>query len=304
MWLILALASALFSGTTAVLAKYGIKRVEPELAVALRSVVILAFAWLTLLMSGSWSEIGSLTAMAALFPLLSGTANALAWFCYFKALQNGSVNQVAAIDKAGIVITMVGGWLLLGESMTGAKGLSIALILCGVWLMIEKETTDKGIRSSASQDQHTSSHLSGKHPLIWAVSSALFASAATLLSKAGSVNLDANIAFAIRTGVMLVLAWGTVILKKGIVKRTEVDSIGRKSMLFVGLSGLTTALAWFSYFRSLASPEAEAGVVQPIDKLSLLVSVLLARWFLKEELKPRTVAGLALLTAGILVLLI
>lgn len=304
MWLILALASALFSGTTAVLAKYGIKRVEPELAVALRSVVILAFAWLTLLMSGSWSEIGSLTAMAALFPLLSGTANALAWFCYFKALQNGSVNQVAAIDKAGIVITMVGGWLLLGESMTGAKGLSIALILCCVWLMIEKETTDKGIRSSASQDQHTSSHLSGKHPLIWAVSSALFASAATLLSKAGSVNLDANIAFAIRTGVMFVLAWGTVIWKKGIVKRTEADKIGRKSMLFVGLSGLTTALAWFCYFRALASPEAEAGVVQPIDKLSLLVSVLLARWFLKEELKPRTIAGLALLTAGILVLLI
>lgn len=304
MWLILALASALFSGTTTVLAKYGIKRVEPELAVALRSVVILAFAWLTLLMSGSWSEIGSLTAIAALFPLLSGTANALAWFCYFKALQNGSVNQVAAIDKAGIVITMVGGWVLLGESMTRTKGLSIALILCGVWLMIEKEPTDRDIRSSASQDQHGSSPPSGKHPLIWAVTSALFASAATLLSKAGSVKLDANIAFAIRTGVMFVLEWGTVIWKNGIVKRTEADKIGQKSMLFVGLSGLTTALAWFCYFRSLASPEAEAGIVQPIDKLSLLVSVLLARWFLKEELKPRTVAGLALLTAGILVLLI
>lgn len=306
MWLIFALASALFSGTTAVLAKYGIKKVDSDLAVALRSVVILAFAWMMVLFTGSWREIGTASTSELIFPLLSGISNALSWICYFKALQMSSVNKVAPVDKAGITLTMIGGWLFLDEAMTVRKIISIVMILGGALLMVEKESIDK-ITEEKTKRNHSDSasaadtKSASKRWLYWAIASAIFAATTTLLSKAGVKRLNSDLGFAIRTGVMFIMTWGMIIFKGNLSKKREV---GRKAALFIALSGLTTALAWLCYFRALASPHGEAGIVQPIDKLSILVSVVGARLLFKEKLKPRAAIGLAVLVAGIVILVL
>lgn len=304
MWLMFALGSALFSGTTAVLAKYGMKKVDSDLAVALRSVVILAFAWLSVLITGSYGDIGRAKGEALVFPLLSGITNALSWICYFKALRTCSVSQAASIDKAGITLTIVGGWLFLHEPMTGTKLISIPLIIGGARLMIEQtQTTDKGSCASKASDPMNPCPKPASHKSwwVWSVASAVLASATTLLSKAGVEKLSSDLGFAIRTCVMFVIAWATVIGKQ---KQSKISEIDRKTMLFVGLSGLSTALAWLCYFRALALPGAQAGIVQPIDKLSILVSVFLARVVFKEKLKRRSAVGLLILTVGILILLL
>lgn len=303
MWLVFALASALLSGTTAVLAKYGIQKVDSSLAVALRSVVMLAFAWMILLLFGGWTELVRADPQALLFPLCSGATNSLAWISYFKALRIGSVSQVASIDKAGLTLTILGGWLLLGESMTAAKWISVALILIGALLSADGESNPQSKSEEQSSNVYYCSQARqspSKSWIFWAVLSAVSASATTLLSKAGVASVSSDLSFAIRTGVMFVIAWATVITKREL---NQVRQISRKAMCFLGLSGLTTALAWLCYFKALASPDAQAGIVQPIDKLSILVSAAGAKWLLNERIKPKAVLGLALLTGGIVILL-
>lgn len=309
MWLIFALLSAFFSGTTAVLAKYGIKKVDSSLAVALRSVVILAFAWLTLLVTGGWADIGRAGATALLFPLISGITNALSWICYFKALSIGQVGSVASVDKAGIALTIVGGSLFLGEEMSIAKAVSIPLVIVGSALMAEhppRETRANGdaVEETATEKRLSQRTLQSKQNsarLIWAIASALFTAVTTLFAKAGVQKLPSELGFAIRTGVMFIIAWSVAVFTK---KTYTIDKISRKSMLFIGLSGLTTAIAWLFYFKALASPGAEASIVQPIDKLNIWVSIAGAWLFMKEKLTQRAIIGLLILTVGILVLLL
>lgn len=225
----------------------------------------------------------------------------------------GSIDKIAAVDKAGITLTMVGGWIVLGEAMTLAKGMSILLILSGALLMIDsgrrmdgRFSDEKNMPSERTVVQEDHEYIrtwSNKRKgwFYWSALSAMLAATTTLLSKAGVERMDSDLGFAIRTGVMFVIAWSIVLIKK---LRKEIEGIDRRSMLFVGLSGVATALAWLCYFRALGVPNAEAGIVQPIDKLSVLVSVLLARVIFKEKLKRRTWFGLAVLTVGILVLLL
>ncbi len=328
MWLVFALASAGFAGATSVLAKYGIQKVDSNLAVALRTVVILAFAWLMVLITGGWADIGNAIGLNLLFLILSGVATGLSWLCYFKALQMGSVNQVAPVDKSSTALTMIGGWLFLDEPMTAAKIFSIVLILVGMLLMLEKKTLGNpqilseaasgaasaaspgtnGLNAAASDsDSQTAGcskrrgALNRKGWLFWAIASVVFAAATTLLSKAGVQNLNSDLALAIRTGIVLIMAW-LIVFSQGTQK--QIGKIERKSMLFIGLSGLSTGLSWLCYFRALADKHAQAGIVQPIDKLSILVSVVLARIFFGEKLSWRARIGLLILVAGILILLI
>lgn len=304
MWLIYALGSALFSGATSVLAKCGAQKIDSRLTVALRSVVILAFAWATVLITGSYADIGRVGAKALIFPLLSGITNSLSWMCYFRALRMSAVNRVAAVDKAGITLTIVGGWLILGEPMTGTKIASCVLILIGAWLMVEKTQTSEETKDDAAIEGAPKAAQNGKKAqswLFWAIISALLTAATTILSKMGVARLDSDLGFAIRTGVMFILSWSAVVYNGS---HRTIKQIDRKAMLFIALSGLTTASAWLCYFRALASPNAQAGIVQPIDKLSILVSVLLAGVIFKEKLSRRSAVGLIVLTVGILILLI
>lgn len=135
-WLIYALLSALFGALTAILAKIGIKNVDSNLATAIRTIVILLFAWGIVLSQGTIKQLGSISQFSLIFLVLSGIATGLSWLFYFKALQLGSASQVSPIDKLSLVITIILAAIILREKVTpsiiiGAVLMSIGAILVG-----------------------------------------------------------------------------------------------------------------------------------------------------------------------------
>ena len=287
MWILYAFCSALFAGLTAVLAKIGIQKINSHLATALRTVVVLAFAWMMVFIVGSQSSISSVDSRSWLFLILSGFATGASWICYFRALQTGDVNKVAPIDKSSTVLTMLLAFLLLREALSLNMLLGMCLILTGTLLMVAKTGSSGG------------SSTAGGRWLLWAVLSAVFASLTAILSKIGIAGVESNLGTAIRTAVVLAMAWGIVFF---LGLQREIREIGAKSWLFLGLSGLATGLSWMFYY--LALQEGPASVVVPIDKLSILVTVAFSGVVLKERLSRRAAAGLALLTGGTLLLLV
>lgn len=287
MWILYAFCSALFAGLTAVLAKIGIQKINSHLATALRTVVVLVFAWMMVFIVGSQSSISSVDSRSWLFLILSGFATGASWICYFRALQTGDVNKVAPIDKSSTVLTMLLAFLLLREALSLNMLLGMCLIFTGTLLMVTK--TDSGGGSTTA----------GGRWLLWAVLSAVFASLTAILSKIGIAGVESNLGTAIRTAVVLAMAWGIVFF---LGLQREIRGIGAKSWLFLGLSGLATGLSWMFYYRALQ--EGPASVVVPIDKLSILVTVAFSGVVLKERLSRRAAAGLALLTGGTLLLLV
>lgn len=287
MWLLFACGSALFAGVTAVLAKIGMQHINSTVATALRTVIVLVFSWLLVLLTGAVSGLGAISGKTLLFLLLSGCATGASWLCYFKALQMGDVSRVAPIDKSSTILTMLLAFLLLGESLTLLKVCCMLLIGAGTFLMLPKRTPDAQKKSA------------GKGWLFYAVLSAVFASLTSILGKVGIQNIDSNLGTAIRTCVVLVMAWGMVFLTG---QQHTLHELNRKDLLFLVLSGLTTGLSWMCYYRALQ--DGPASVVVPIDKLSILVTIAFSGLVLKERLNQRSGAGLVLLTAGTLLLVI
>lgn len=268
-WIAFACGSAFFAGITAVLAKIGIERVNSTLATALRTVVVLAFSWLMVFVVGSQNTIGQITGGTLWFLALSGLSTGASWLCYFKALQLGDVNKVAPIDKSSTVLTILLAFLFLGEPVSLPQVLGVLGIGTGTLLMITKK---QGLRSSAQ----------GNGWLVYAFLSAVFASLTSIFSKIGVENVESNLGTALRTVVVLVMAWGMVFLtgaQKGIGR------ISRKSWLFLFLSGITTGLSWLCYYRALQ--EGPASVVVPIDKLSILVPSCSLAWSSTKNSPPR-----------------
>lgn len=245
------------------------------------------FAWGMVLLAGSGGAIGAIDAKSWIFLILSGLATGASWICYFRALQLGDVNKVAPIDKSSTVLTMLLAFLLLGEPLHGNMLLGMALILAGTLLMLQR------------QEHAAAPSKKGVSWLLWAIASAVFASLTAILGKIGIQGVESNLGTAIRTLVVLVMAWG-IVLAQG--KQREIGSIDRKSWLFLVLSGLATGASWMFYYRALQ--DGQASIVAPIDKLSILVTILFSRLILHEKLSRRALAGLALLTAGTLLLLV
>ena len=280
LWLLFALGSALFAGVTAILAKIGIQNVNSTLATAIRTVVVLLFSWLLVFLVGSQAQIGSLSGQTLFFLILSGLSTGASWLCYFRALQLGDVNRVAPIDKSSTVLTILLAFLFLGEPISFPQVLGVLGIGAGTLLMIDKS----GTQASGSEDQKW---------LIFACLSALFASLTSLFGKMGIENVESNLGTAIRTVVVLIMAW-LMVLVSG--QQRGLKSIGRKSWLFLFLSGITTGLSWLCYYRALQ--DGPASVVVPIDKLSILVTIVFSSLVLHENLSRRAVLGLLLLLAG------
>lgn len=287
MWLLFACGSALFAGVTAVLAKIGMQHINSTIATALRTIIVLLFSWLMVLLTGAFSGIGSISGKTLVFLLLSGCATGASWLCYFKALQLGDVSQVAPIDKSSTILTMLLAFLLLGESLTLLKLCCMLLIGAGTFLMLPKHSGDSKTVSSK------------KGWLFYAVLSAVFASLTSILGKVGIQDIDSNLGTAIRTCVVLVMAWVMVFVTG---QQHSMHGLNRKDLLFLGLSGLTTGLSWLCYYRALQ--DGPASVVVPIDKLSILVTVAFSGLVLKERLDRRSGTGLVLLTAGTLLLVL
>ena len=286
MWILYAFGSALFAGATSILAKIGIEDVDSHVATALRTIVVLIFSWLMVFIVGSQSQLVDISIKSYIFLILSGMATGASWLCYFKALQLGDVNKVVPIDKSSTILTMVLAFIFLKEDITVPMVIGMIAIGLGTYLMIQKkEEEQKEVKNKAW--------------LIYAVLSAVCASLTSILAKIGIENVESNLGTAIRTIVVLIMAWIIVFLQK---KHGQVKKISKKSLLFIGLSGIATGASWLCYYKALH--DGLASIVVPIDKLSILVTVAFAYIFLKEKISKKSVAGLILITVGTLSLLI
>ena len=287
MWIAAAVLSAFFAGVTSILAKCGIRHTDSDVATALRTVVVLAFSWLMVLVAGSAGSLSSLSGRSLLFLILSGLATGASWICYFKALSIGDVNKVVPVDKSSTVLTVLLAILVFHETANlPVKLAGTALLLVGALLMVERKPS----ASSASQ---------GLSWLPWAVGSAVFAALTSILAKVGISGVESNLGTAIRTGVVLVMAWGIVFLKG---KQHQVRTIDRREAGFIALSGVATGASWLCYYYAIQ--HGVVSVVVPIDKMSILVSVGFSRVFLGERLSRRAALGLSLMAAGALAMAI
>ena len=279
MWLLYAAGSAFFAGITAILAKIGIRNTDSTLATAIRTGVVLAFSWLLVLLTGAQAGLADVTGRTLAFLVLSGLATGASWLCYFRALQTGDINKVVPIDKCSVILTVVLAFICFGERVSALKCAALAMIGAGTLMMIERRRDARAA--------------TGRGLLLDAILSAVFASLTSILGKLGVTGIDSNLGTAIRTGVVLVMAWA-IVLARG--KQRGIRDIDARSWLFLALSGVATGMSWLCYYRALA--DGPASVVVPVDKLSILVTVLLSRLLMGERLGTRARWGLAVLTAG------
>lgn len=284
MWLLYAVASAFFAGVTSILAKIGIRKTDSTVATALRTVVVLIFSWSIVFLTGSQSQIPALDKDTVLFLILSGLATGASWLCYFRALQIGEINKVVPIDKSSTVLTILLAFLFLGETVSLPKGAAVGAVAAGIFLMIEPkgETLE-----SAGESKK------GAGWILYGAGSAVFASLTAILGKIGITGVESNLGTAIRTSVVLIMAWMMVLITG---KTREISEISRKELLFISLSGIATGASWLCYYRALQ--EGPASVVAPVDKLSVLVTVLFSYFIFGEKLSRKAAAGLVLLTIG------
>lgn len=284
MWVLFAFGSAMLAGLTSVLAKCGIKKTDSTVATAIRTIVVLIFSWLMVFVVGSQETISAIGGRTLLFLVLSGLATGASWLCYFKALQLGDVNKVVPIDKSSTVLTILLAAIFLQEGVSLTKGIGVVLIAVGTFLMIEKKQSGGETKSAAW--------------LWYALGSAVFASLTAILGKVGISGVDSNLGTAIRTGVVLLMSWVMVFVtgKQGALK-----AIPKNELFFICLSGLATGGSWLCYYKALQ--DGPASVVVPIDKLSILVTVLFSYLVFREKLTKKSALGLAGIVAGTLLML-
>lgn len=285
MWIVFAFLSAFFAGITCILAKIGIKNTDSHLATALRTIIVLLFAWLIVFVVGSQSTISDIGSKSLVFLILSGLSTGASWICYFKALQLGDVNKVAPIDKSSTVLTMLLAFTFLGETPTANKLIGMCAIAIGTYLMIQKK-------------QFEQKEVKDRKWFVYAALSAVFAALTSILGKVGIENVESNLGTAIRTIVVLIMAWGIVFFEG---KQHDIKKIDKKSWIFILLSGFATGFSWLFYYRALK--DGQASIVAPIDKLSILVTVVFAYVFLKEKLSKKSLLGLAVLILGTMLLI-
>ncbi len=284
MWLIMAVLSAFFAGLTSILAKCGIKKTDSDVATAVRTVVVLLFAWVMVFLAGSYGQIGGIAPKSFVFLILSGLATGASWICYFKALSMGDVNKVVPIDKSSAVLTVLLAMICFGETdHFPVKLCCTAVLAAGIFLMVEKKETEK-------------KDVDGKW-MLYAVLSALFAALTSILAKAGIVGVESNLGTALRTGVVLLMAWAMVFLKG---KQKQVKEIDRKELFYISLSGLATGASWLCYYYAIQN--GIVSVVVPIDKMSILVTVLFSFLVFHEKLSRKAFAGLCLMAAAAVIM--
>lgn len=285
MWVVFAFCSAFFAGITSILAKCGIKQTDSDVAIAIRTVVVLLMSFLMTIVAGSLNEFKIINTKSWIFLVLSGLATGASWLCYFKALQTGDVNKVVPVDKSSAVLAMILSFVFFNETITWLKCLSITAIAAGTYMMLEKKSKLQTKQKGAW--------------LLFAVLSALFAAASSILGKIGIDGVESNFGTFIRTGVVLVMSW-FIVLVKG--KGGKIKSVSLRELLFILLSGIATGASWLCYFKALKDGQASAVIA--IDKLSIIVTVSFSYLVFKEKLTLKSFAGLILIVAGTLCMLI
>ena len=286
LWMIAAVLSAFFAGLTSILAKCGIKNTDSDLATALRTIVVLVFSWVRVFVVGSQKSIVDIDAKTLIFLILSGLATGASWICYFKALAMGDINKVVPIDKSSTVLTVLLAIICFGEtSHLLVKLIATAILATGIFLMVEKKKNEGRAK--------------GYTWMIYAVLSAVFAALTSILAKIGISNVESNLGTAIRTSVVLVMAW-VIVLTRG--KQKQLASLHKRELLFISLSGIATGASWLCYYYAIG--HGLVSVVVPIDKLSVVVTVIFSFFVFKEKLTKKAFLGLCLMVAGTLLMAI
>lgn len=284
LWILAAVLSAFFAGLTSILAKCGIKKTDSDLATALRTVVVLIFSWIMVFVVGSADTLVDIQPTSLMFLVLSGLATGASWICYFKALSMGDINKVVPIDKSSTILTVLLAIVCFGETTNLAVKLVATLILgIGIFLMVEKK--------------QTAGHAEGRSWMLYAVLAAVFAALTSILAKVGITGVESNLGTAIRTGVVLIMAW-VIVLTRG--KLGGLKTLDKKELLFISLSGLATGASWLCYYYAIA--EGLVSVVVPIDKLSILVTVAFSYIVFGERLSKKAALGLSFMVAGTLLM--
>ena len=283
-WISAAILSAFFAGLTSILAKCGIKKTDSDLATALRTIVVLIFSWIMVFVVGSLHTITEIEPKAFIFLILSGLATGVSWICYFKALSVGDINKVVPIDKSSTVLTVLLAIVCFGEtSNLWMKLLATAVLAVGIFLMVEKKQREAKEES--------------RMWMLYAVLAAVFAALTSILAKMGISGVESNLGTAIRTGVVLIMAW-VIVFSRG--KQKQLKTIDKKELFFIGLSGIATGASWLCYYYAIQN--GDVSVVVPIDKLSIIVTVIFSYFVFKEKLSKKAFAGLCLMVVGTLLM--
>lgn len=290
MWVLYAFGSAFFAGLTSILAKCGIKKADSNVATAIRTIVVLIFSWIMVFVVGAQGQIMDVSEKTWIFLILSGIATGASWLCYFRALQIGDVNRVVPIDKSSTILTIILAFIFFREEISALKLVCVVLITIGTYMMITKKEI-----SQDEQDKTKGSH----GWLFYAVLSAVFASLTSILGKVGIEEINSNLGTAIRTAVVLIMAW-IVVFVTG--KQHTIKHIKKNELGFICLSGLATGSSWLCYYKALQ--DGLASVVVPIDKLSIVVTIAFSYIVFKERLTIKSFAGLVLIIAGTLLMLV
>jgi transporter family protein len=277
--------AAVFAALTSILAKIGLSKVSSHLATAIRTLVVFVFAWIMVFIVGSIHTVPNVDTKTWVFLILSGITAGGSWLCFFRALQLGSVNRVVPIDKSSTVLTLLLAFIILNEPINVFGITGIVLIALGTWLMIQRQKTEENATQNSGW-------------LVYALAAA-FASLTTILGKIGITGIEANLGTAIRTTAIVPMSWVLVFITK---EQTGIRDIDRKSWLFLILSGTATGISWLFFYRALQIGSASR--VVPIDKLSIVLTMLFARIFLGERFTLRSLAGLALLVIGTVMLIL
>ena len=286
MWITAAVLSAVFAGLTAILAKCGIRKTNSNLATALRTIVVLIFSVIIVFVVGSQQTIKEIAPVSWIFLVLSGLATGASWMCYFKALSIGDVNKVVPVDKSSTILSVLLAIIVFQETNNlVVKLFGTILIGAGTYLMIEK-------KKSSGESK------SGKW-ILYAILSAVFAALTSVLAKIGISGVESNLGTAIRTAVVLIMAW-TIVFSKG--EQKQIKGIDKKELLFIALSGLATGASWLCYYYAIQN--GDMSVVVPIDKMSVLLTVIFSTLFLKEKMSFKAVFGLILMSVGTLAMVL
>ena len=247
--------------------------------------MVLVFAWTLVLVRGKGKLVRAIPPGEGRFLVLSGLATGASWLCYFRALQIGDLNKVVPVDKSSTVLTILLAVLFLHETLSWTRGIGMVCIAAGTYLMIEKK-------------QSTGSAKAGGSWLLYAAGSAVFASLTSILGKIGITGVESNLGTAIRTVVVLIMSWMMVFVTG---KGAQVRKIPKNELGFICLSGLATGGSWLCYYKALQ--DGPASVVAPIDKLSILVTILFSYLVFHEKLSKKAAVGLILVVGGTLLML-
>ncbi len=284
MWLAAAILSSVFAGLTAILAKCGIKKTDSDVATAIRTIIVLIFSWLMVFVVGSAGTITQISSRSLLFLVLSGAATGASWICYFKALSLGDVNKVVPIDKSSTILSVLLAIICFGETEhLLIKLISTALLGIGILLMVEKKAQGNEVTDRSY--------------ILYAIGSAVFAALTSILGKMGITGVESNLGTAIRTVVVLIMAW-VIVFMKG--KQSQLRHLDQKELIFLFFSGIATGASWLCYYYAIQN--GVVSIVVPIDKMSILLTIAFSYFVFGETLSKRAAAGLCLMTVGTLIM--